>query len=273
MKIFTPQKAVQFVVEFFDMFSYPVTLMEVIAYSPVPLSLTQAQQELTSQYFESQNGYYFLKGKSALVLKRLTSQRLFEEKFKKVKRTLSWISACPVIEQVYICNSMSFGSVTDKSDVDLFIVIKEGKLWSARLWSMIVTILFGTRITKENYKGKVCLSFFATTSADITKAYQGDDDYYMYMWHKALIPLITSTTNKQIALRPHSRARRLFAWFGFFEPVWRRTQLALMSAQKKKLAQVGDTHVIMNAEMIKLHVLDYRSEYTEEINKRLSRYA
>ncbi len=269
MRNFTLPESVRLVVEFFDMFDYPVTLYEVVKYAPSQLSFTQAHELLVAHGdIVCHDGYYGKKESKAHVVKRLRRQRLFEDKIRKVASTLRLISWCPSIVNVYLSNSMSFGTVHEDSDIDVFIVTKPRQLWSARLWAMLATMLCGTRVTATS-KDKVCLSFFATTDARLSDAFESSEDYYMYFWEKSLISLQDPTIAGFISYKSHPTAHFLLSWYGFGEVLYKSAQRFLMRPQKLEMARSGGTHVIMNETMIKLHERDLRSDYNHQLQKRL----
>ena len=61
---------------------------------------------------------------------------LYINKFQRLYKSL------PFIQSIYLCNSITFNALTEDSDIDVFIVTKEGALWRARFWSAILFFLF-----------------------------------------------------------------------------------------------------------------------------------
>jgi hypothetical protein len=48
----------------------------------------------------------------------------------------------PFVEQIYLCNSITFNALHEESDIDILIITKPGMLWLARLrsWMMFSII-------------------------------------------------------------------------------------------------------------------------------------
>ena len=47
----------------------------------------------------------------------------------------------PFVEQIYLCNSITFNALHHESDIDILIISKPGMLWLARAWSWAMFIL------------------------------------------------------------------------------------------------------------------------------------
>jgi len=44
----------------------------------------------------------------------------------------------PFVEQIYLCNSITFNALHNDSDIDILIVTKPGMMWLARAWSWVM---------------------------------------------------------------------------------------------------------------------------------------
>ena len=70
----------------------------------------------------------------------------------------------PFVDSIYVCNSVSFKSVNENSDIDLFIVCKNNRIFLAKFFIWLFFKLFWIYGTHE--KNKFCIWFY------ITKDYQ-----------------------------------------------------------------------------------------------------
>ena len=114
-----------------------------------------------SKYFSiSNNLINWLKHKSK-IKKTLSSD---VSKFEKIINKYSFLyKNIPFVRQIYVCNSISFKSVHNDSDIDLFIVVKNNKIFLAKLF---VWIFFKIIWMYWNHsRWKFCTWFFATESS------------------------------------------------------------------------------------------------------------
>lgn len=88
-----------------------------------------------------------------------------EKLWKKVER-FGWLLAlCPFIRMIAVCNSLASEKVKKTSDIDLFIVTENNRLWTARFFMKLLTQIFGMRVHHEKIAGRFCLSFFVSKKA------------------------------------------------------------------------------------------------------------
>lgn len=107
----------------------------------------------------------------------------------------------PFIEEIYLCNSITFNALDNNSDIDLFIITKPWKIRTVKFRSMLLFTLKWKKRFRKNIRKKVCLSFFITSdnknlypislpSMDIYLAYR--------ISHLVLIYSSTSKINNKI---------------------------------------------------------------------------
>ena len=88
-----------------------------------------------------------------------------DEYLKEIKRLGSTFQSIPFIEQIYLCNSISFNALDKNSDIDLFIIAEPWRIRTVKFRSMILfTLKWAKRFWKKTRK-KICLSFFITSDS------------------------------------------------------------------------------------------------------------
>jgi len=93
------------------------------------------------------------------------------------------------LRAVFVCNTLSGAGLTEGSDIDVFVVVRKGRLWLARFLATLALSVWGLRRTKRKIKDKVCLSFYVTDdSLNLSKIALNNDVYLMY-WIAQLIPI------------------------------------------------------------------------------------
>lgn len=114
----------------------------------------------------------------------------FLEKVKKY----SWIfKISPCIKEVFVCNTAAFWSANKKSDIDLFIVTTNWKIWTWRIFTSFLIHIFWLRRWWKNIEWKFCLSFWATEKwakklGEIQ--IKENKDPYLAIWTRTLIPIL-----------------------------------------------------------------------------------
>lgn len=116
-----------------------------------------------------------------------------EEKLWKRVSKFKWVFAfVPFLRMVAVCNSLSFGIVDEKSDIDLFVVAKKGRLFTVRFFLTLVLSLLGVRRHGKSVSGRFCLSFFVDESALGFSEIAIKKDLYLAYWVKKIVPVYGS---------------------------------------------------------------------------------
>ncbi len=134
-------------------------------------------------------GYYFLRGRSELVSLRLSRHRLAQMKWKLTKRIVRWLTLAPFVKMLAMSGSLAAGNTRPGSDLDLFIVVKSGRIWTARLGLLFISQILGRR--RKYWQGeapdKVCLNHYVTTQSLLMP--KTIRNLYTALLYRNLIPL------------------------------------------------------------------------------------
>ncbi len=293
---------------FFDAFDRPLTREELYRH------LWQgdvAYQDFLEQCETVPNtavtsGFFHLPGRESIVDTHQLRVCLIEQKTAIARRATQKMRWIPFVRAVFLCNTVALGCPKDGSDVDVFIVVKSGRLWFARLLVTIAMSLFRLRRTKKNVANKVCLSFYATeTALDLSKIKLFPDDIYLVYWIAHLVPLFDPNhllkeieeknqwmreffprfslkkdllkargIQNPTCIRFCRRASEILltGWLGnTLEQTAKRLQKMKMGKNANSLQNEPDTRVIISDEMLKFHENDRRGYYREEWKKRVKR--
>ncbi len=198
MHISSLQQAVLATLEYFNIFEYPLTLIEVHRFLYFPkakaVSLSQVQQSLETLEQEgvivATNGFYHLPGNERHVGTRLWRYVLTERKMNRLRRVVKLLQIIPSITMVAACNSLGFSNGRATSDIDVFIVSRPKLLWFTRIKAIVLTSLLGVRLSGEDKQNKICLSFYITSDATNLESLrkQPEDPYFVY-WLASLVPV------------------------------------------------------------------------------------
>lgn len=82
------------------------------------------------------------------------------EFIKKIAYHHKMYAKLPFVEMIFLSNSITFNALDKNSDIDLFVVTKEGRIWTARFFASLIFFFAGIKRLKNKIFQKFCLSFF-----------------------------------------------------------------------------------------------------------------
>ena len=191
------EKAILKTLAFFDIFDYPLTLVEIYKWLYQPdksYQLFEISQALASpnlgKIIAAEKSFYFLAGHRSLVNTRLERYQIAEKKFKIAKKLIFWLRWLVFVEMIAVCNNAAYSNAEPKSDVDFFIIVRRGRLWWSRLAVTLTATLLRLRRHGQKTTDRVCLSFYLADShlnlADISLK---PVDPYLIYWLATLAPI------------------------------------------------------------------------------------
>ena len=209
-----------------------------------------------------------------------------DEYLKEVKRLKSTFQSIPFVEQIFLCNSISFNALDENSDIDVFIIAEPWRIWTVKFWSMILfTLKWAKRIWKRSRK-KICLSFFITSDsqnlypislptldiylayriAHLVLIYQPDEEvnksfFENNKWVKWILPKYQEKQTISLWINPfHWNTKfkdiieTLWDWFlwNIFERIVKYIQKAIIHL-KRIWNPIWNKDVIVSDSMLKFH--------------------
>jgi len=145
-------------------------------------------------------------------------ERFQPRKRRRAMKVAAWLSRWNAVRFVALANTTALGDARDEGDLDFFVVVQDGTLWSTRLFLGGVFKLLGMLPSDGRTRDTVCLSYFITDkSLDLSRhLLDGDDPYYRY-WFLSLLPLFDDGVGdglweaNRVVYRRHAAARRWIA--------------------------------------------------------------
>ena len=304
-------------IAFFDLFSYPLTGFEVWKYlgakcelsdvleileditkkPPLVPPLQGGQVEKRGQ-IESKNGFYFLAGREEIIKERMARYNYIDRKFKRAVLLSKIFKLIPWIKMIAVGNIIGTHNLKKESDIDLFIITEENRVWLTRFFCILITKILGLRPKPENMQDKICLSFFISEDAMNLEKFMltREKDIYFIYWLAGLVPVYDKDGiyNKFIGangwlknylpnweageINYRRNAGKSFSWFYrdtidmFFGGLERRIKNWQIKILPKQLATIMnlDTRVVANDRVIKLHANDRRAYYREKFKQQLT---
>ncbi len=118
--------------------------------------------ETLKKFIGRKNGFYFLRGREGIIKQRIQKKKLTDQKFKKVKWILRFISYFPFVRLIMLSGSMGLGNPLKESDIDLLVVAKHGRIWTTRAILTFFTLLFGVYRHAGKTENRLCLNHYIT---------------------------------------------------------------------------------------------------------------
>ncbi|HOW60897.1 MAG TPA: hypothetical protein P5548_04335 [Candidatus Moranbacteria bacterium] len=192
------EKNILATIAYYDCLDYPLTPFEIwknlirtdnynVSENSDETTLAEVIKQLESEnlrkYVESKNGFYFLKGRNYLVKKRIENNKISVGKIKKLLRIAKWMRLIPFIKMIGMTGALSMKNANAKSDLDVFVVFKKGKIWTGRTLATIFLQAIGKRRHGKKIADRVCLNFFVTDeSLEITTKDLFSASEYMFLF-------------------------------------------------------------------------------------------
>ena len=166
-------------IRFFDLYDMPLTATQIWQHLIVVQSgythhatLREVTAMLTQSDFLRENiemkwGYATLKGRTALVAKRLRRHAISQDKWKIVRRAAPLLAFMPFVKALAGSGSLAVDNTKRSSDLDIFIIAKEGRIWTTRLLLLFASQLLGRRRTygERSAPDMLCLNHYITDKA------------------------------------------------------------------------------------------------------------
>lgn len=203
-----------------------------------------------------------------------------------------FLQAAPFVEMLAVCNNLAFGTVNKESDIDLFIIAKKGRIFTARIFVTFLLQILGVRRYGNKIFGRFCLSFFVDEGAmDLSKIAIKNDIYLAY-WIKSMLPVIDDEIDEKfiyengwiknyfddgkLELDKSKIIKKIFIFSvfkGFFEFllsggfgnfIEKKLKKWQMHRAKKKASMLGDeASILISDHMLKFHNVDKRKFYRD----------
>mgnify|MGYP001239068387 CR=1 FL=1 len=181
---------------YYDVMDYPMTSFEIWKYlfqlerkdvkgktendTSLPGIAKELKGEKLKKIIEEYNGFFFLKGRKCLVNQRISRNKISERKIRILLKVAKILRFVPYVRMIAITGRMAMKNAEEKSDLDVLIVIEEGKIFTGRILVTLAVHLMGKRRYKGKIANRVCLNYFITTnSLEITmKDMFSSSEYY-----------------------------------------------------------------------------------------------
>ncbi|MFA5926280.1 MAG: hypothetical protein WC831_05130 [Parcubacteria group bacterium] len=119
---------------------------------------------------EEYRGFYFLRGRKKLVGIRIQNDKNSIEKLKISEKVAWWLRFAPFVRMVAVTGTLAMKNTEPESDIDYFIILKKGRIFTGRLLVTAMAHILGRRRHGRKIKNRICLNYYiADNSLEIKR--------------------------------------------------------------------------------------------------------
>jgi predicted nucleotidyltransferase len=148
----------------------------------LPLIAEELEGEKLKKIIEEYHGFFFLKGRKSLVDQRINRNKISESKIRILLKVTKILRFVPYVRMIAVTGRMAMKNAEEKSDLDVLIVIKEGRIFTGRTLVTLAVHLMGKRRYRGKIANRVCLNYFITTNSleiSMKDMYSSSEYYFM----------------------------------------------------------------------------------------------
>jgi hypothetical protein len=298
MNLNKTQQAALMTIKYFDLFDYPPSDRQIQKYLfQKKASIREVDQCLSGlkekKLVDKTGNYWYLKGREELAKKR-KERKKHSQKLRKKLFYFGWLfKFAPFVRSVIITNNLAFDNASRTSDIDLLILTKKNRLWTARFFTTLITNLTGLRVMSKNGDpGKICLSFFLAEDnlnlLPIDKNYQIFRSYWIALLeplydHGLFGKFLTKNSwavsnfpnfNKNWRKGPKKALSICSFLLEKFLNLFKKSEELFYNFQKKKITRPKkgsrlnkESEVVITSSVFKSHFNNHRQEVTKILEK------
>lgn len=207
---------------------------------------------------------------------------------KKTEKLSGIIRFLPFVRMVAICNAVAMGTADENSDIDLFVIVKKGRIFTARSFMTLFFHILRIRRYGNRIRGRFCLTFFVTDDSLDLKPIAIMNDIYLKYWLLTLQPIFNDGVFVRFCERngmilENLRSVDKASWLSrflenlfngkvgnFMENRLKAVHLARWSRRKNEM---GKNHgIIISDQMLKFHNIDMRIFFRNEFERKGGKY-
>ncbi|HBK34244.1 TPA: hypothetical protein DEP34_03770 [Candidatus Uhrbacteria bacterium] len=287
----------------FSLFSYPLTAFEIWKWLCRPLTphrLEEVYQALAQDTWlqskiQSRDGFFSLAESPLCEWIALRQERFLDaaRKYRKLRNAVRLFSFLPMVRGVAASNTLAWWHTRPESDIDLFVIVRPGTLWTARFLMVLPFLLLRRRpqMAGDHVRSKkldpFCFSFFVTDQALNLSKVALPKDIYLAYWVRSLQPMLdrgdifSRFQKENVWVKrwlPHAEGRAIHPVLSVrgvpvISVPWHWLEIPLSILQKAhlprrtKMLVNKDTRVVLSKDMLKFFVEDRRQDFYDAWQK------
>ena len=165
---------------YYNAFDYPLTWTEVfrLLINPTRIArnveaideirptviISALEQLVTSGHIGQKHGMYFLRGREDLQGSRIRRNKIADRKWRIATKRGYWLASAPFVQAFFASGSMALYNTDTKSDFDIFVISKTGRLYTSRIFLSLIAFLLSSLRRKGDHiaPNKFCFNHYIT---------------------------------------------------------------------------------------------------------------
>ena len=225
----------------------------------------------------------------ALVQER---QSYVPRKLRRARRIVRWLARFCAVRFVALVNTTPLGNARNGGDLDMFVIVRAGHLWTIRLLAGLPYRILGRLSSDNAAPDAVCLSYYISDDAlDLTSHMLTPDDPYFRYWFLSMLPLYDDGISAELwsqnesirCIHPRAESWMLSPDLAVPSPRIRIPLLPWLESTARKLQRSWfprrirermnqDTSVLVTDHALKLHVEDGREGFRKKYEETIASY-
>jgi hypothetical protein len=188
---------------------------------------------------------------------------------KLMKKARFWaklLSFCPGVLAIFLSGSLATGTANKNSDIDFFIITKNGKIWTARFFVFMVLKIFCQLAKPQSHIGKICPNHFIT---DLNLEIIEQDTYAAQLFSKNIplsdlrniFPIFAKKNQKWVLKFNESFPKNVLEENSDFKPVINKTSflekifqaIQVWKIKKNPDYQEPKAKIVLNKNELRFH--------------------
>lgn len=228
---------------YYDLFSFPLRGEELVRYAHqggVNGSYHLDDLPLTAPWWESEDGFWFLRGRSDLLARRAALQHASIAKLTRARVWARFLQVIPGVRFVGVTGSLAMSAAVPEDDIDFLIIAAKDRLWLTRALVLAALLALGVKRAddgRSEHPDRICANIFLS-EADLHLP-----DHNLFIAHEVcqMLPLVGPDT--------YARFLQANSWVRDFLPQWQPEAVEWQDVQALRriqraaewsLAPVGD---------------------------------
>jgi hypothetical protein len=151
---------------YYDILNFPLTSFEIWQYliAEEGCGLSEVVDALEGKDLENKiekyRGFYFLPGRKDLAARRIQNDKNSSVKFEIAERVTRWLRIIPFVRMVAVTGTLAMKNCEKDSDIDFFVVLEKGRIFTARLLLTGMVHILRKRRYNQKIKNRICLNYF-----------------------------------------------------------------------------------------------------------------
>lgn len=277
------------------LFDYPLSSAQLcetlIGETSDPSALADcfARSPMLQAAIEQADGFYFPRGRRDLLTTRRRREAASRALLARLRGLQLLVQHLPFVRMVALSGSLAHLNADEGADLDLFVIVAPGRVWSVTLTTLLAARLLG-------WRRSLCLNYVVSERAlmvgpaDLFSANQiihlqpimGGDTYRQFLDANRFVERFYPNFRPRWLAAPESTGRRL--WCGIrramevaldvtIAPVYERVCRMVYGRHLRQQAHTWRSRdqVRMERECLKLHTSSHRREVMERFEEALER--